>query len=234
MTKKIIVIFTALLLTASFCACSGGKGKGTQTTAPNGTVNIESQTGNENGTGDETGTGSVNDPTKTAGDPKDYEYADKDDTVYAIVNVTLRTADYEDKGSVVAGTSFKRVGISTSDDEFNGYWSKVVHNEETYYVATKLITTLADPDAGFVAVDKTVVLKTASINIRQLPEMGDNIIGYFSEGDQIKVLAENTESGWYKVEFVKVGETEKSIGYIASDAKYFASETETTDTEAAQ
>lgn len=234
MTKKIIVIFTALLLTASFCACSGGKGNG-ETTAPTGTVNVEGSTGSENATGDETGTSSTN-PNATAANPGEYSYTECNDTVYVKSPVTLRTADYKAKGSVAADTELKRIGISKSDDEFDGYWSKVIYEEETYYVASKFVTTIKNPDEGFVEVTKTVRLgeSTQYLNVRDLPDMSGAVIGDVKNGQDIKVVAENTTTGWYKIEFVKAGETEKSFGYIASDAKYFASETETTDTEAAQ
>ena len=224
MTKKIIVIFTALLLTASFCACSGGKGNG-ETTATSGTVNIETESGSNNES--LTGTSSSSNSKIEIDYPDAYDYDDVDETVYVISPVNLHDLeDYDEKFSVVAGTSLKRVGISTSSDKnADGYWSKVVYGEKTYYVASAYLTLLADPDAGFVAVEKTVVLKTAALNIRKLPEMGNNIIGHFNEGDQIKVIAENTTDGWYKVEFVMVGETEKSVGYIASNAEYFESET---------
>ena len=50
--------------------------------------------------------------------------------------------------------------------------------------------------------------------------MNNSIIGYFNEGDEIKVIAENATEGWYKVEFVAYG-GETKTGYIASNAKYF-------------
>lgn len=235
MTKKIIVIFTALLLTASFCACSGGKGNGETSATSSDTVNIESSTTSESATDEETGTGSTNQDA-TAANPGEYSYTECNDTVYVKSPVTLRTADYEAKGSVAEDTELKRVGISKSDDKFDGYWSKVIYEEETYYVASKYVTTMKNPDEGFVEVSKTVRLSegTQYLNIRDLPDMSGTYLGEVKNGQDIKVVAENTTTGWYKIEFVKAGETEKSFGYIASDAKYFASETETTDTEAAQ
>lgn len=225
MTKKIIVIFTALLLTASFCACSGGKGNGETSATSSDTVNIESSTTSESATDEETGTSSNsgNTETETAGDPQDYSFEAKDDTVYAIVNLTLRTADYQPVKSVVAGTELKRVEISTSSDEFDGYWSKVTYNNETYYVATKFVTLLADPDEGFTSVEKTVILKTSSIKVHILPEFGHDPIAWFQAGDSIKVLAEKTgdDIGWYKVECVVYGETEPTIGYIVSTPELF-------------
>ena len=231
MTKKIIVIFTALLLTASFCACSGGKGNG-ETTATSGTVNIETESGANNES--QNGTGSTNQDA-TAANPGEYSYTECNDTVYVKSPVTLRTADYEAKGSVAADTELKRVGISKSDDEFDGYWSKVIYEEETYYVASKYVTTMKNPDEGFVEVTKTVRLgeSTQYLNVRDLPDMSGAKIGDVKNGQDIKVVAENTTAGWYKVEFTdNNGET--AVGYIASDAKYFASETATTETSAAE
>ena len=52
------------------------------------------------------------------------------------------------------------------------------------------------------------------------------IIGYAVAGKDIKVIAENTTTGWYKIEFVDVdGKT--LTGYIASDAKYFVQDKNT-------
>jgi hypothetical protein len=169
------------------------------------------------------------------GNPGEYSYTECDQTVF--VNnpgsaVTLRTAEYVSKGSVAHGTELRRIGLST--DEAN-YWSKVIYEEKEYYVATKYLTTLSNPDEGFVDVDKTVVVneKTGSLNIRNLPSMESTIIGHAVAGKDIKVIAENTTSGWYKVEF-KNNEGNTATGYIASDAKYFETATTETTTEAAQ
>lgn len=233
MTKKIIVIFTALLLTASFCACSGGKGNGETSATSSDTVNIESSTTSESATDEETGTGSTNTPSSEVDYPEAYSYDEVNETVYVISPVNLHDLEnYDEKFSVVAGTELKRVGIS-KDAVYNGYWSKVVYNDVTYYVASSYLTTLKNADEGFVEVTKTVVLKTAALNIRMLPEMGNNVVGHFNAGDEITVIAENTTTGWYKVEFVKVGDTEKSVGYIASNPEFFETEAsaETTDAE---
>ena len=49
----------------------------------------------------------------------------------------------------------------------------------------------------------------------------------FRSGEETKVIAENTETGWYKVEFVAYG-GETMTGYIKSGADNFVTETETT------
>lgn len=160
------------------------------------------------------------------GNPGEYNYTICDETVY--VNnlgsaITLRTADYEAKGAIPHGTELKRIGLST--DEAN-YWSRVIYEGETYYVPSKFLTDIKNPDEGFVAVDKIVVVNdnTGSLNIRNLPTYsGSVVIGWALAGEETKVIAENTESGWYKIEFVNYS-CETVIGYIRSDANLFVTD----------
>ena len=223
MTKKIISIFLSLLLTASVAAsvvaCGDKKGGNTET----GNINV--------GTGEEgttvVGTDSNGQPiygpsTTEIGDPGEYSYTECDETVY--VNnpdseVTLRSADYVAMGSLKHGAEIKRIGVST--DAAN-YWSKIVYNGETYYMASKFITTMQNPTEGFVDADKTVYIspKTGSLNIRNIPSMEGSIVGHAVSGVAIKVVAENTTTGWYKIEFTNADKV-KAYGYIASDAKYY-------------
>ena len=237
MTKKIVSIFLSLLLTASVAAstvaCSGKKGGGTET----GNINV--------GTGEEgttvIGTDSNGQPiygpssSTEIGDPGEYSYTECDQTVY--VNnpgseVTLRSADYVAMGSLKHGAEIKRIGIST---DANNFWSKVVYNGETYYMASKYITTMQNPTDGFTEVSKTVYIspKTGSLNIRNIPSMEGYIVGHAVSGVGIKVVAENTTTEWYKIEFVNADGV-KEYGYIASDAKYYETSTNnSTTTEAA-
>ena len=226
MNKKIIAIIAAVALVlvvalvATLVACNNDQNpeeSGSQVELPSG----EEDNGNGNGNGN-------GNTTAKAGDPGEYEYTACNETVYVSSSAaTLRTADYEAKGSVAQGTALVRTGISkartdVANDEA-GYWSKVTYEGETYYVASKLLTDIKDPNEGFVEVNKTVVVneKTGSLNIRSLPSTtGSEVIGYAIAGVEITVIAENTTSGWYKVQFVAYsGET--MTGYIASDAKYF-------------
>ena len=157
------------------------------------------------------------------GDPGDYTYSERLETVYVNnpgLAITLRKANYESIGSISHGTELLRIGVST--DEAN-YWSKVIYNELECYVASKFLTTLKDADEGFVAVDKIVVVNemTGDLNIRNLPTFdGSTIIGHLRAGVETKVIAENTETGWYKIEFNPYsGGVE--VGYITSDPTYF-------------
>ena len=214
MNKKIIAIISVvaiilvIALAATLAACNPTEPDpnegGSQAELPS-----ESESGSGNG-------GST-----TIGDPGEYSYTACNETVYVSSSAaTLRSAEYEACGSIAQGTALVRTGISNDEA---GYWSRVTYEGETYYVASKLLTDIADPNEGFVDVNKTVVVneKTGSLNIRTLPTTkGSEIIGYAVAGTEITVLAENTTSGWYKIQFVAYsGET--MTGYIAADAKYF-------------
>lgn len=231
MSRKLLAILAALLVAASLCACNNNE----EETTDDGKINVNEETDTTSDESDsetdeigsEIGTGS-----SEIGDPNEYSYTECDETVF--VNnpgsaVTLRSETYEAKGSVPHGTELKRIGLST--DEAN-YWSKVTYNNEEYYVASKFLTTINtnNPDEGFVDVEKTVVVNatTGSLRIRNIPSMESSVIGHAEAGNDIKVIAENTETGWYKVEFVDAnGET--AVGYIASNPEYFVEpETEAT------
>ena len=231
MNKKIIMTVLALALAlamaATVTACkdnNGGEGN-------NGGNNNQVELPGEETTGTNNNGGNAG--TTEIGDPGDYSYTECNETVY--VNnpasaITLRTADYEAKGSVPHGTELVRTGLST--DEAN-YWSKVTYEGETYYVASKFLTDIKNPDEGFVAVEKIVVVndKTGSLNIRNLPSFnGSAVIGWALAGEETKVIAENTATGWYKIEFTAYG-GETMIGYIKSGADNFVKDEKDTTPE---
>lgn len=223
MSRKLLAIVSALLIAASLCACNNGGNEGS---TENGTIDINNETNQGNGEpetneqGDEIGPGT----TTEIGDPGEYSYTECNETVY--VNnpdsaVTLRSATYEAMDSIKHGTELTRIGLST--DSAN-YWSKVIYQEKEYYVASKFLTDIKDADEGFVEVSKTVTLNETNatyLNIRNVPSMNSSVIGSFKVGDEIKVVAENTTTGWYKVEYTPYGTTEVAYGYVASDAKYY-------------
>lgn len=221
-----VALIVALILVASFAACNDNNNPG-----ETGSSNQADLPGDGTESGDESGNG--NSTPSEIGDPGEYSYADRDEVVYVSSSAaTLRTADYEPKGSIPHGTKLQRTGLST--DEAN-YWSKVTHDGETYYIASKLLTDVnpAEIDAGFTAVDKTVRLNgdgetgTLFLNIRDIPSMQSSVIGQVTWEMEIKVIAENSTTEWYKIEFTDY-EGQTQIGYIASDAKYYA----TADTDA--
>ncbi len=228
MIKKLLALLLVLILSVSLIACNDGE----EETTDDGKINITEDTSDENDeTGDEIETGSAN---EEIGDPGEYSYSECDQTVY--VNnpgsaVTLRTADYEAKGSVAHGTELRRIGLST--DSAN-YWSKVIYEEQEYYIASKFLTTLKNADEGFVDVEKTVVVneQTGSLNIRNLPTFeGSAVIGWAEAGVEIKVVAENATTGWYKIEFVPYGSEESTFGYIKSGADNFVQDEDATNAE---
>ncbi len=230
MAKKFLAIIIAVLMVAALVACTPSA---PEQTTEDGKITLEETTSETETESDETTETEKDIGNKNeVGDPGEYEYStEKNGTVY--VNnpgsaVTLRSEDYAACGSVEHGTALQRVGISTDKDN---YWSKVIYQEKAYYVATKFLTTMSDPDEGFVEVTKTVIIneKTGSMNVRNIPSMEGTVVGHVAHSVEITVLAENTETGWYKIEFVNA-DKQKDIGYIASDSKYFVKDKTGTET----
>ena len=233
--KKLLAIITALLLVASLCACNNNDEEETTTNnkieIPGGTDASGSENGDESDESDEETTAAA---TKV-GNPGDYEYTTlaTPETVYVRSETKaahLRDADYNPIVSLNNGTALERIGIST---DASGYWSKVVYEGNTCYIASKLLTTFADPDEGFVACEKNAYLteSTTAMAVRDLPSMDEGeVIGHAEKSndknDSIKVIAINTEDGWYKVEvYNKDGEL-KVTGYMAANPKYIEVETD--------
>ncbi len=225
MTRKLIAIFSALLIAASLCACTGETGEGETTATPN--IDIS---GNEDTSGDgETGN-QIEGPVVSGKNPGDYSYSEKNDKIYVLGSaLNLRTADYEAYKSVPEGTELQRTGISTDAD---GKWSRVSYEGTTLYVSNKYITLLPELDAGFTAVEKTLTAaKSLKCHIAPEDDMSwqsdVKIVKWYETGDTIKVVMENTEKGWYKVEFeveVKEGEVVKKYGYMYSTPGNFQTE----------
>lgn len=223
MNKKLIAIISAVALVvviaivATFVACGNNNNNEEETTTdPKIDVPGEEDSGN----------GETQDPaelTFTDCTPKD---------IYILhVNgaLNLRKApDYTAesvKVSVNNGTKLSKIAVSN-----NGEWFKVMYNNEVCYVVAKYTTELADLDAGFVAVDKTLVSK-GSLKIRIEPIINDKeAIGFYAKGDEITVVMENTAEGWYKVKFVNVNKDE-TFGYIKSGKDNFVGNKEETSSE---
>ncbi len=242
MTRKIIAIFITILLIVSLCACNGNQNDEESTSGKTINIHTEATTGideteeteetdeSETPTESETET---NDPDEIE-NPGEYTYTtlETPETVYVLSATgaaTLRAGDYTIITSLANGASLERTGISNGS---NGFWSQVVYEDQTCYIATHLITTLADLDEGFTEVEKTLVKSDGSLKIRMAPDMNSEVVGYISAGEEIKVVAENADLGWYKIEFVPYGATETTTGYIVADPKYF--EPDETESETAE
>ena len=220
MNRRLLAIISALLISASLCACSGGKEE--ETTGNKIDVPPQEETSSETETDEQ---GSQIKPPVADEAPGELEYTAKDGKVYILHEngaVNLRNADGSVFKSFDNGTAFDRVAVSK-----DGEWTKVKYEDKEYYVVTSCITDLRDLDEGFAKVEKTLKLKTAALSIRMSPETTGRVVGYYNEGDEVKVIAENTTTGWYKVEFTAYG-GETTIGYVASDAKYYETD-ETTE-----
>lgn len=227
MNRRLLAIISALLISASLCACSGGKEE--ETTGNKIEVPSREETSSNTETNEQ---GSQINPPVADKAPGELEYTAKDGKVYILHEngaVNLRNADGTVFKSFDNGTEFERIAVSK-----DGEWTKVKYEDKEYYVVTNCVTDLADLDEGFAKVEKTLKLKTDALSIRMSPETTGRVVGYYNKGDEVKVIAENTTIGWYKVEFTAYGGA-TAIGYVASDAKYYeadeTTEAATTDSE---
>lgn len=222
MNRRLLAIISALLISASLCACSGGKEE--ETTGNKIEVPSREETSSNTETNEQ---GSQINPPVADKAPGELEYTAKDGKVYILHEngaVNLRNADGTVFKSFDNRTEFERIAVSK-----DGEWTKVKYEDKEYYVVTNCVTDLADLDEGFAKVEKTLKLKTDALSIRMSPETTGRVVGYYDKGDEVKVIAENTTIGWYKVEFTAYGGA-TAIGYVASDAKYYEADETTEET----
>ena len=142
MNRKIIAIFTALLLAASLCACNNGN-KGDETTTEDNKIEIPS---GEDTTADDTTKGDDQTTESESGAVVD-NFEECNDTVSVLVGngaANLRKSPSMNDSaialSVVNGTELERVAVSSDG------WSKVNYNNETYYIKTSC--TISAPSHG--------------------------------------------------------------------------------------
>lgn len=184
----------------------------------------DDENGSENSTEDET-----EDETDDYIEPTSFTFTECEEvTVYttAIVNIRKEAsfANSVEKKSVVEGTALVKIAESNEtakdSDGYDYKWFKVKYEDAEWYVKSTLTTTMENPDDGFVEVQKTLYLNTQGLSVRQFPNTENNPVAYLSFGEEIKVIAENTESGWYKISYE--GKYVKGEFYITSEAKYFS------------
>ena len=217
MNRKLIAILTALLLSASLCAC-GDKNPENDTQSGNKiNINTEAPAGNENE--------SVENTTEaTTTEPVELVFSEKKDTVYVISStnqVNLRSepvvTDATARLVVDNGAELQRIAISQ-----DGSWSKVIYNGDEYYIKSTYVTTLKDLNEGFTEVSKTLYLTVESLYVRIAPDMGNEAIDTIYKGNKVEVVAENTESGWYKIKFAGTYATEGYVAISSGATQYFS------------
>ena len=225
MKKRALILAVLLVFSVVLVACNNG-------------VEEDDTTGKKNPPVVEDPTNDTNDTTGGNTEPEDPTYTftelETPITVFAIKDINLREtpsfAASVAKMSVPTGTELVKIAesnesaIDSNDVEYK--WFKVTYDNKEWYVKSTLVTAVTNPDEGFVEVTKTLYAK-GSLKVRLVPTTENEAVGYINKGDEIKVIAENTEAGWYKIEF-EGKYTPKGEYYITNDAKYF-SETPITD-----
>ncbi len=234
MARKILAILLALFIVTSFCACNNGE----ENTTDGNTIDISTEDPNDTGDSDDSDT--ETDDTSAGADPGELDYTELTGTVYVVnpsAAVALRDGEYTWLAEVKSGTELQRIAIST-----NERWSKVIYDGEEVYIATRNLTTYNADDNDFSEVSKTLVAKVA-INVRVTPQVPDgtkndaesalNVVGQIAVGAEVKVVAEDAELGWYKIEFApadgfEIAETVEGYSYeffIKADPSFFEAET---------
>ena len=233
---KKLAILLAVLLALSVCLIACNKAdeededdtpskKPTEVT----TVDDENNTTEDNTTGNEENT-TENNPGGNTDVEKTYTFTDLETpvNVYALKAINLREepsfADNVAKKSVDTGTELVKIAESNETDvdsnDVEYKWFKVKFEDKEYYVKSTLVTSLADPDEDFVEVEKTLYAK-GTLKVRLVPSMENEEVGYINLGDEVKIIAENTASGWFKIEF-ESKYTPKGEYYVVSDAKWWS------------
>ena len=221
--KKLAILLAALLiLSACLVACNnkeeepdGGKSPSEVVTDENGnTVTTDGTTAG----------------TQTPVEEKTYTFTDLEQpvSVYALTALNLREqpsfADGVAKKSVNAKTELLKIAesnessIDSSNLEYK--WFKVEYEGKVYYVKSTLVTTIGNPGEGFVEVSKTLYAK-GSLKVRAVPSLENAAVGYINEGDAVTIIAENTESGWYKIIF-EGKYTPSGEYYVVNTAKWWS------------
>ena len=210
MNKKLIVIISAaallvvIALVVGLAACNGNNNNENES-GSDPEINIPDESGESDDSNSDEGESNEN----TAPDPGELEYNDADGFVFVMnVNaseIPVRSGNFEWLGTVKVGEKLERLGVSTDER-----WTKIKYNNDVAYVATRNLTTYDKDSNGFVAVDKEIVL-TQNMNIRTSPQVPNgtkndaessvNVIGQLEKGTTVKVIAEDTNIGWYKIEY---------------------------------
>lgn len=228
MKKLALFLAVLMLISAMFVACSK-KNKDVDDDVKK--PSVENETKTDETTGETTTDGTGEDETTGEYTPATFTFSNCDETeVYAVGSVNIRKqpsfASDVEKKAVVDKTALVKIAVSNetaTDSENNEYkWFKVRYEDQEWYVKSTLVTSIIDADAGFTPVEKTLYLNTKSLSIRQFPTTENPAVGYLYKGNTVKVIAENVESGWYKIQFEGSTYTPAGEYYIVSDANYFS------------
>ena len=225
--KKIALLLAVLMMmSAMLVACSQNNNKNTDETKD--PAIVEDETGSVANTDT---TANEEKTTEAVTNPTTFTFTNcAESNVYTIGSVNIRKQASFDAGvskkSVNDGTELVKIAESNEsaiDSEGNEYkWFKVKYEDAEWYVKSTLVTSMSNPDDGFAEVAKTLYLNTKSLSIRLYPNTENPAVGYLYKGDAVKIIGENTESGWYKIEFEGSTYTPAGQYYIVNDAKYFS------------
>ncbi len=218
--KKLLILVAALLIATSLVACNDNKDDKNKDT--NATIDIPT----EDGTSTPTEAPSSDENEDTPSDKREFE--ETNDKIYIFTPngaANLRTdTSFGDSAlsgiSLNNGTELDRVGT-------DGTWSKITHEDKTYYIANSVIIAKDTVD-GFEETSKTIKIK-GDVFVRFAPgRTNDEPIHTLSKDQTVEVIGFNKNvgsQGWYQIKFVVVNEddAEKNVemtGYISAHEDY--------------
>lgn len=237
MKKLALLLAVLMMMSAMLVACSNKNNDKDTDETKDPTIVGDEGTGTSSGnniwgTEDSTSEGTETGTTGTVVEnPTTFTFKScKETSVFTLGSVNIRKEASFDAGvakmSVNDGTELVKIAESNEsaiDSEGNEYkWFKVKYDDAEWYVKSTLVTSMSNPDDGFTPVNKTLYLNTKSLSIRLYPNTENPAVGYLYKGDSVKIIAENTELGWYKIDFEGSTYTPAGEYYVVSDAKYFS------------
>lgn len=259
--KKLAIILAALLLSSAMLAACA-KNNDDENLSGNDPDPITDESTDlyetdSDSTTDETTTGEEDSTTDPDVPAFEFTFKAVDNiTIYTYKPVNLHNAPNLESSSAVkdqltSGAKLLKVGESneiakdTSGMDYKLFKVKLLDKEDnTEYYIKSTLTTIVDPDnidAGFTEVSKTVYTTFGSTLIgRLLPDpehygytdTGIYTIGKKDASVEINVVAENTESGWYKISYEVTGSdgmVERKYCYLSyiANKKYLTDKKDT-------
>ncbi len=204
--KKIISLVLAILMIAMVMVSCKKDGTGSESSTPIDSIPEAPAVSGSDTTADGSNP-SESDKTPGANDVVVFTECDEKVYVVDVKMLNLRsTPDFDDDSAIAEtveyGTELRKIGVST-----DGVWSKVVYENNEYFVSSKYVATAKPEAIVFTDCDETVYVNQDAY-YRSIPSMADSaMVDTLAKGTAVKrtgVMYENPDDseklGWSRVE----------------------------------